>query len=206
MNRAFFKQPTLQLARALLGKRIVHEHANGLLSGRIVEVEAYMGPEDRAAHSYGGRRTTRTEVMYGPPGYAYIYLIYGMYHCFNVVSGPIDKPEAILVRAVEPIEGLDLMIQHRFPQKAVQGLTSRTLPHRLKRQLTNGPGKLCRAFDIDHRYYGHDLSQSPLMLEDDLNLLTRDIACGPRINIQYAEDARDYPWRFWIKDHPFVSK
>lgn len=200
MAKSFFEQPTLKLAKSLLGKELRHATNTGITSGRIIEVEAYMGPEDRAAHSFGGRRTKRTEVMYGPPGRAYIFLIYGMHLCFNIVSGPINKPEAILVRAIEPTEGINLMSKRRY-QKSVSELTSTK-----QIQLTNGPGKLTKALGITSECNGHDLTQAPLQIIDlENNVQDENIAMGPRINIDYAKEAIDYPWRFWIKDHPYVS-
>ncbi len=217
----FFRQPTLELATSLLGMELVHETAEGAAAGRIVEVEAYMGPEDKGAHSYGGKKTRRTEVMFGPPGHAYVYLIYGMYYCFNVVSGPPGKPEAILVRALEPTEGIPLMARRRKislpsglekvvdmpgkPSFSHDALSSTSL--RLLKRLTNGPGKLCAALGITKQQYGWDLARSPLYLRPGRSPIhPEQIARGPRINIDYAEEAKEYPWRFWIRDNPFVSQ
>lgn len=217
----FFQQSTLQLAPSLLGMELVHETEDGITSGLIVEVEAYMGPEDKAAHSYGGKKTRRTEVMFGPPGRAYVYLIYGMYYCFNIVSGPPGKPEAILVRALEPRQGIPLMARRRgialHPEltAALDKQGSLTTPfskliatHRRQLQaLTNGPGKLCTALAITKAQYGWDLTGSRLYLRPGLGPIPpQQIARGPRINIGYAEEAVEYPWRFWIRDNPFVSR
>ena len=128
LPRAFYARPVLQVARATIGKILVHESPQGRVSGRIVEAEAYRGPQDRAAHSFGGRRTARTEVMYGPPGYAYVFFVYGMHWHVNIVTTAVDAPEAVLIRAVEPLEGIELMARRR-------GLA----PER--RELTNGPGQ-----------------------------------------------------------------
>jgi DNA-3-methyladenine glycosylase len=198
--RDFFQQPTLELAKQLLGMEMVHETKEGTVAGRIIEVEAYKGPEDQAAHSFGGRRTKRTEVMYGAPGYAYIYLIYGMHLCLNIVTGPKEKPEAILIRALEPTQGIDLMGKHRnidvFDRKISKLKT-----------LTNGPGKVSKALNISMQQYGHDLTRSPLYIKfRSSKLQGNNIANGPRINIDYAGEACYYPWRFWIKGNPFVSK
>lgn len=140
MDQKFFNQNTLELSKQLLDAELIHQTDKGNVAGKIVEVEAYLGPDDRSAHSYGGRRTKRTEVMYGPPGHAYLYLIYGIHVCFNIVGGPPGKPEAILVRALEPTHGVETMIQNRAMEipKDSQGHWK---PNKLK-QLTNGPGKL----------------------------------------------------------------
>jgi len=189
----YIRANVLTVARELLGKLLVIRagHA-GRVSGRIVEVEAYRGPQDRAAHSYGGRRTKRVEPMYGIGGTAYVFFVYGMYHQFNVVTNVVDVPHAILVRAVEPFEGIDFMRRRRGGQP--------------DRNLTNGPGKLCQAMDIDRRLDGADLLGNKVWLEETEALSRRQIMSGPRIGIDYAEEWKDKPWRFWIKDNPFVSR
>ncbi|GAX91220.1 DNA-3-methyladenine glycosylase [Effusibacillus lacus] len=201
----FFHLPTLDLAKALLGTILVHETMEGTTSGIIVETEAYIGPEDKAAHSYGGIPTERTRVMFGPPGFAYVYQIYGMHYCFNVVSGEETAPEAILIRALEPVVGIPLMIRRR-------GLDIRQLPdgswptNKLK-LLTNGPGKLAQAMGISKDQYGLGLKDSSLRILPRRNKLSADqIRSGPRIGIEYAEEAREYPWRYWIAGNPYVSK
>lgn len=200
-----FQQSTLDLSRQLLGMELIHEIDGKATSGRIVEVEAYKGPEDRGAHSYGGRRTKRTEVMYGRPGHAYIYLIYGMHFCFNIVTGVPDKPEAILVRALEPLRGIDRMAERRGIHLAFDE-DGNPKQNKMK-PLTNGPGKLCQALGISMEQYGHDLTRKPLYIKSVSEPLAEEkIATGPRINIDYAGEARFYPWRFWIKDHSFVSR
>ncbi|MBM7646518.1 DNA-3-methyladenine glycosylase [Scopulibacillus daqui] len=199
ISREFFQMSSLHLAKALLGKTIVHETRQGTTSGIIVETEAYMGPEDRAAHSFGGKRTERTKIMYEEAGHAYIYLIYGMHLCLNIVSGPKEKPEAILIRALEPASGIHLMCERRKIKPEALTLSKKKL-------LTNGPGKLTKALGITMSLYGHCLTEQPLFLvEEGYRLNDSDIASGPRINIQYAQEAVHYPWRFWIKDNPFVS-
>lgn len=199
----YYRQPTLVLARNLLGKLLVHDAPDGRASGYIVETEAYIGPADKAAHSYGGRITPRTKVMYGPPGRAYVYFIYGMHYCLNVVSGTEGAPEAILIRALEPVNGIPLMIRRR-------GLSldpdAGHWPIRRLKQLTNGPGKLAQAMGISKQQYGWSLTDSLLQICPGLSITPEQIASGPRIGIEYAEEARDNPWRFWIRDNPFVSK
>ncbi|HEV7684434.1 MAG TPA: DNA-3-methyladenine glycosylase [Pyrinomonadaceae bacterium] len=183
----------LTVARELLGKLLVVPNRSGKrVSGRIVEAEAYRGPQDRAAHSYGGRRTKRTEPMYGVGGTAYVFFVYGMYNQFNVVTNVIDTPHAVLIRALEPVEGIELMRKRRDNQP--------------DHNLTNGPGKLCIAMDIDRELDGADLLGNRVWLEDAEKIPRSRIQCGPRIGIDYAEEWKDKPWRFWIKDNPYVSR
>lgn len=199
VSKDFFEQETLTLARELLGMELVHETNEGILAGKIVEVEAYKGPEDKAAHSYGGRRTTRTEVMYGEPGHVYMFLIYGMHHCFNIVTGPVGKPEAILIRGLEPTQGIDSMLCNRYGMK--ENYSKSHL-----RNLSNGPGKLCRAMDLNMKHYGLPLTNSPISIREHQPLQDSDIVIGPRINIDYAEEHIGLPYRFSIKNNPYVSK
>lgn len=183
----------LTVARDLLGALLVVPNADGQrVSGKIVEVEAYRGPEDRASHAYGGRRTRRTETMYQQGGVAYVYFVYGMYYQFNVVSNVIDTPHAILVRALEPVEGIELMRERRHLHP--------------DHNLTNGPGKLCIALGIDRELDGADLLGNRVWLEEYETISPRRIAKGPRIGIDYAEDWIDKPWRFWIRDNSYVSR
>lgn len=189
INPSFFHQPTLELARNLLGKYIVHEHSSGLLVGKIVETEAYMGPEDRAAHSFGNRRTKRTEVMFGEAGLIYTYQMH-THTLINVVAGPEDVPNAILIRAVEPIEGLEQMKEFR-----------KDLP---MKQWTNGPGKLTKAMAISMEHYGKHWSEKPLYMAEGEQVIS--ISTGPRIGIENSGEAVHYPYRFWEADNPFVSK
>jgi len=194
LPREFYTRPNVvTVARELLGKLLVVPAQDGTrVSGKIVEVEAYRGPEDRAAHSYGGRRTKRTETMYGLGGQAYVFFVYGMYNQFNVVTNKPDAPHAVLIRAVEPVEGLDLMRERR--------------PGKTGRNLTNGPGKLCIAFGIDRRLDAADLLGDSVWLEDAERIPRSRILAGPRIGIDYAEAWIDKPWRFWIRDNSFVSR
>lgn len=198
LTRDFYRRDTVTVAKELLGKVLVHDINGNLLKGKIVETEAYLGFEDKAAHSYGGKRTKRVEVMYGQPGIAYVYLIYGMYYCFNIITKEEGVPEGVLIRAVEPIENINQMAINRF-NKPYDELTNYQ-----KRNLTNGPGKLCLALVIDKRLNGIDLCGDRLYLEDDeeKNL---DIVQTTRINIDYAEEAKYFPYRFYIKDNPYVS-
>lgn len=189
----YLRSDVLIVARELLGKLLVVPGPNGeRVSGKIVEVEAYRGPEDRASHAYGGRRTKRTETMYRVGGVAYVYFVYGMYFQFNVVSGIEDTPHAILVRALEPVEGIEIMRRRRHSHA--------------DHNLTSGPGKLCIAMGIDRELNGADLLGSEVWLEEYEKMSPRRIARGPRIGIDYAEQWIDKPWRFWIKNNLYVSR
>jgi DNA-3-methyladenine glycosylase len=194
LPRAFYtRRNVLTIARDLLGKLLVVPDEDGRrVSGMIVEVEAYRGPEDRASHAFGGRRTKRTETMYREGGNAYVYFVYGMYYQFNVVCNVPDIPHAILVRALEPVEGIELMRERRHRQP--------------DHNLTNGPGKLCIALNIDRALNGADLLGDRVWIEDYQSVPARRIAKGPRIGIDYAQEWIDKPWRFWIRDNSYVSR
>ena len=194
LPREFYTRTNvLAVARDLLGKLLVVPTPSGKrLSGTIVEVEAYRGPQDRAAHSFGGRRTKRTETMYGIGGTAYVFFVYGMYYQFNVVTNNAEAPHAVLIRAVEPVEGIELMRKRRHGQP--------------DHNLTNGPGKLCIALGIDRRLDAADLLGEKVWLEPGKKVSRSHIATGPRIGIDYAQEWKDKPWRFWLKGNPFVSR
>lgn len=198
LNREFYNRDSIVVAKELLGKVLVYESGGQKISAKIVETEAYMGIEDKAAHSYGGRRTPRVEVMYGSPGVAYIFLIYGLHCCFNIVTNEADIPQAVLIRAAEPVEGREYMAQRRF------GTSYEQLAKSQRKGLTNGPGKLCGALSIDRNVNGEDLCGNNLYLEEgedqDFSIVTTK-----RVGIDYSEEARDYPWRFYIKDNEYVS-
>lgn len=194
LSREFYTRGNvLTVARDLLGKLLVVPAADGQrVSGMIAEVEAYRGPEDRASHAYGGRRTRRTETMYQEGGVAYVYFVYGMYYQFNVVSNVAGTPHAILVRALEPVEGIELMRERRHLHP--------------DHNLTNGPGKLCIALGIDRELDAADLLGDRVWLEEFQTVSPRRIARGPRIGIDYADEWIDKPWRFWIRDNSYVSR
>ncbi len=198
LHRDFYNRDSLVVANELLGKYLVHNIEGVKLVGKIVETEAYRGPEDKAAHSYGGRRTPRVEVMYGPAGYAYVYLIYGMYNCFNVVTNKEGTPHAVLVRGIEPMGSLDEFAQNRY-QKSYKELNKSQI-----KALSNGPGKLCQALLIDRAYNGEDLCRNRLYIttgnDDDFEIIS-----AKRVGIDYAEEAKDFLWRFYIKDNSYVS-
>lgn len=198
LGREFYNRDSLIVARELLGKVLVHKINGNKISARIVETEAYMGVDDKAAHSYGGRRTERVEVMYGGPGYSYVFFIYGMYNCFNIVTREEGIPQAVLIRAVEPVEGFDIMAESRFKKPFNQ------LTNSQNKGLTNGPGKLCMALSIDRNLNGEDLCDNKLYLEE-WESQKISIVEAKRIGIDYAEEAKDYLWRFYIKDNKYVS-
>jgi len=195
LEREFYtRADTLLVARELLGKLLVVPAAGGeRVSGRVVETEAYLGAGDKASHAFGNRRTARTETMYAVGGTAYVYFVYGMHHQFNVVTGAEGSPHAVLVRALEPAEGLELMRLRR--------------PVKDDRALTSGPGKLCRALGIDRSFDGADLTGGRLWLEDDgARVRPGEVASGPRVGVAYAGEDALRPWRFWNKGNPFVSR
>jgi len=195
LSREFYtRADVLTVARRLLGQVLVVPTRNGdRVSGIIVETEAYQGPEDRASHAYGGRRTRRTEPMYRTGGTAYVYFVYGMYHQFNVVTNVPEIPHAVLIRALEPVEGIELMRARRRGQSDVN--------------LANGPGKLSIALAIDRSLDGADLLEDRVWIErGERQIPSSLIVRGPRIGIDYAGEWVEKPWRFWIRDNPFVSR
>lgn len=197
LKRDFYERDTLTVAKELLGKYLVHNSTEGTTIGKIVETEAYIGPSDPGSHAYKGLKSRRTEVQFGPGGYAYIYQIYGIYFCFNVVTQKIELPEVVLIRAVEPIEGIVLMTKRRkFSEITVKNVIN----------LTNGPSKLCTAMGIDKSLYGVDLCGEKLFVGSHNPKVDFEIVSTPRINIDYAGEAKNYPWRFVIKNNKFVSK
>jgi DNA-3-methyladenine glycosylase len=193
----FYRYTALEAAPRLLGQHLVRRTEDGYIICRIVETESYGGAEDKGSHAYGGRRTARTEVMFSAGGLAYVYLIYGMYHCLNVVTAEQDNPQAVLIRAVEPLTPLDAEHMALYRDIAVKRPSD----------LSGGPGKLCRALRIDKSLNGTrlDVHGGPLRLEKGDNPLHLDIVQSPRINIPYAEEYAHLPWRFYIKDNPYVS-
>lgn len=189
LPRSFYEGGVLDVAKAMVGTVLVHRAPEGVTAGRIVECEAYRGPEDLAAHSAGGRRTKRTDVMFGPPGHAYMFLLYGMHWAFNAVVGPEGHPHAVLVRAIEPVIGADLMAARRgVPANSVR--------------LTNGPGKVCAALALDARAYGLDLCGDTLFLAAGER---GKVGRSPRINVDYAGEWAKKPWRFYERGNRYVS-
>jgi DNA-3-methyladenine glycosylase len=190
LPRSFYERSTVVVAKQLLGKYLVRKHPKGDTVGRIVETEAYVGPQDLACHASRGR-TARTEVMFGPPGHAYVYFIYGFYNMLNLVTEAKDYPAAVLIRAVEPVDGIELMRSRR--------------KNGLLRNLASGPGKLCQAFGIDRSLNGADLCASELFVEDR-GEATPKIQATPRIGVDYAGKWKDKRFRFVIRGSEFVSK
>jgi len=194
LSRHFFARTTLSVARELLGCRLVRRIDGRRVSGVIVEAEAYIGEEDLACHCRAGR-TPRTEIMFGRPGVAYVYFAYGMHWMFNIVTERKGFAAAILIRALEPLEGIDLMRRHRR-QDAL-------------RSLCGGPARLTQALRIDRRHNGVDLCarKTEVWIEAGQAPAPRQIGCGPRVGIDYApEPWRSQPWRFFVRDNPFVSR
>jgi DNA-3-methyladenine glycosylase len=194
LDRDFFtRTDTLRVARELLGKLLVVPTVDDRrVSGMIVETEAYLGEIDKAAHSYGGRRTERNEITYAEGGHVYVFFVYGMYFQLNLVTGLADHPHVVLIRAVEPVEGIEIMRERRGPMK--------------DKNLTSGPGKLCMAFGITRDLNGEDLVSGERIWVEEYRKVGKTVESGPRVGIDYAEEFVEMPWRFWVKDNEFVSK
>ncbi|WP_187262531.1 DNA-3-methyladenine glycosylase [Pontibacter beigongshangensis] len=191
----FYTRPhVVQVAQELLGKYLFTNIGGIVTGGKIVETEAYSGENDRACHAHLNRRTQRTEIMYHQGGVAYVYLVYGIYHLFNIITNEAGKADAVLVRAIEPTEGLEEMQLRR------------NMPF-LKPNLTAGPGVLSIALGISKKHYGTDLSGHTIWVEDrGLQVPSERIAIGPRIGVDYAGDDALLPWRFWLKENKWVSR
>jgi len=188
------RSDVVKIAKELLGKILVTKWNNIETSGRIVEVEAYNGVVDKASHAAGGRRTNRNEVMYGEGGMSYVYLCYGIHHLFNVVTNRPETPHAILIRALEPIRGIDVMLE-------------RTGKKKLDNTLTKGPGNVSKALGISFKVHSglSLLSKELFIAEDYFKLSKKDIIASPRIGVDYAGEDALLPYRFFIKGNPFVS-
>ena len=200
IRKEFYNRSALDIAKDLLGKVLVREVDGKVLRGKIVETEAYIGANDKACHAYNGRRTKRTEVLYEEGGISYIYFIYGLYHCFNVVTNKKDVAEAVLIRALEPLNEFDYISNVRY-KKPYEELTKAQF-----KNLTNGPSKLCLAYLLDKDLNKVKLyEKGPVYITDDSNE-DFEIIETKRIGIDYAEEAKDFLWRFYIKDNIYVSK
>ncbi|AWO01053.1 DNA-3-methyladenine glycosylase [Chitinophaga alhagiae] len=194
LELAFYEQnDVMKVSKALLGKLLVTEIDGVRTSGRIVETEAYAGATDKASHAYNNRRTSRTEIIYAPGGVAYVYLCYGIHHLFNVVTHGRDVPHAVLVRALEPLEGLERMLL-------------RTGKTKIDYTLTAGPGSLTKALGITTGLTGQSLLGNTVWIEDAPALPPRQIAIGTRVGVAYAMEDAYRPYRFWVKDSKWVSK
>lgn len=191
LTRTFYNRDTLTVARELLGKYVVRRRGERFLCGRICETEAYIGRMDKACHAYNYRRTARTETLFAPPGTAYIYLIYGMYHCLNFVTEAEGEPCAVLIRGLEPAGDGELLARQRYG-KALGELS----PYQRKNFL-NGPGKLCRALDLTRAQNGLDLTGDELFVWD-AGEPAPPFYTGKRVGIDYAGEAVDFPWRFYV--------
>lgn len=190
LTREFYDRDTLTVAKDLLGCLLVREYEGERLVGRITETEAYIGRCDKACHAYGYKRTPRTETLFARPGTAYLYLIYGMYTCLNFVTERSGEPAAVLIRGVEAVEGAQAMARLRFGK----GLNELTAYQR--KNFLNGPGKVCKGMALDRKLNGHDLLTPPLYVLPREGTVG-EIHCGPRIGVDYAQEAKDFPWRFW---------
>ncbi len=187
-------EDVLLLAKQLLGKQLFTSIDGRLTGGTIVETEAYHGVTDKASHAYGGRFTARTAPMYQAGGISYVYLCYGIHHLFNVVTGVENNPHAVLIRGIEPMVGLDVMLDRRKMQKMAPRLTA-------------GPGALAQAMGIDKKLNAKDLQGDEIWIEDaGIHVKPEQLVASPRIGVAYAEDHALLPWRFYIKGNPYVSK
>jgi DNA-3-methyladenine glycosylase len=187
LGRGFYNRPTLKVAKELLGKYLVVQKDGVRLSGKIVETEAYVGFNDPASHAFR-KKTPRNQVMFGHPGHAYVYFTYGMLHCLNFVTEKNGYPAAVLIRALEPVEGIELMKKRRGKQKL--------------QDLASGPGKLCQALDVDRRLNGADLC-GDLIYVENRGEAVKTIARSSRIGINEGKEKK---WRFFIKGSEFVSR
>ena len=208
LDKYFFQNDGLYVAKNILGKFLIREYDNMQIVTKIVETEGYMGIKDKAAHVYNDKKTDRTKPLYLEGGHIYVYLIYGMYHCLNISANVENIPECVLIRAVEPIIGLDKIAFNRY-KKSYDDLTTYQ-----KKNITNGPGKLCMALQIDRSLNSQYILDSNLYISDfyinkngEKVFADNDfeVVESKRINIDYAEEAKDYLWRFYIKDNKYVS-
>ena len=192
-EKFYNRQDVTRIAKELIGKLLVTRLDDQLTSGRIIETEAYAGVIDKASHAYGGRRTRRTEIMFGPPGFAYVYLCYGIHHLFNIVTNRQDVPHAVLIRALEPVEGIDLMVERS--NKVIADYT-----------LTRGPGNVSKALGIRTSHTGMSLSSDELFLADDgFRYDEQDILASPRIGVDYAGEDALLPYRYFVRNNRYVS-
>ena len=207
MNRDFFQQDAINLAKDILGKYLIREYDGIQIVSKIVETEAYMGVNDKAAHVYGDKKTDRTMPLYLDGGHIYVYLIYGMYYCLNISANKENIPECVLIRAIEPVKGIEEICENRY-KKNYSNLSTYQ-----KKNISNGPGKLCMALNIDKSLNSKSILDNELYISDfyyeEGKKIFADykfeIEIDKRINIDYAEEAKDYLWRFYIKYNKYVS-
>ena len=200
INKEFYNRSAVDVAKDLLGKVLVREVDGKILKGKIVETEAYIGESDKACHAYNGRRTKRTEPLYGEGGISYIYFIYGLYHCLNVVTREENVAEAVLIRALEPLNEFDYISQIRY-KKDFNELTKTQI-----KNLANGPSKLCLAYLIDKNLNEDKLYEKGEHYIEEHESEDFEIVETKRIGIDYSEEAKDFLWRFYIKNNNFISK
>lgn len=195
LSKSFFlRDDVVLISKELLGKYLYTNIDGVVTAGMIVETEAYRGPEDKASHAYGNRKTLRTEPFYKEGGIAYVYLCYGIHYLFNIITNGVDIPHAILIRAIEPKEGIEEMLLRRRKTK-------------LSYELTSGPGALSMAMGINSKYNGISLNGKVIWLEDKgINFKESEIIASPRVGIAYAKEYVDKPWRFRVKDNPWTGK
>ena len=195
LPRSYYSnQDVLFLGRDLLGKVLFTEVEGNITAGIIVETEAYFGIQDKASHAYGGRRTDRTETLYTHGGVSYVYLCYGIHHLFNIVTSVEDEPHAVLIRAIEPLVGLDIMESRR------------NMPA-TKAAISSGPGSAAKALGIDRSFNMKDLNGTDIWIEDHhIQYTPEEIETGPRVGVAYAQEDALLPWRFWVKGNRYVSK
>lgn len=198
LPKSFYDRDTVAVARDLLGKLLVREFQGETLVCRIMETEAYVGRMDKACHAYGYKRTARTQTLFAPPGTAYIYLIYGMYHCLNLVTEPEGEPCAVLLRGAVPVQNRAIIADNRFGRKENE------LTRYQKRHFLDGPGKLCKGLALTRTENGLDLTVPPLYVCDGPAPDPANVHVGPRVGIDYAEEAVDFPWRFWAEEDGYA--
>jgi DNA-3-methyladenine glycosylase len=191
----YLQDDVVVIARDLIGKKILSVMGGELTSGIITETEAYRGYDDKACHAHLGRFTERTKIMYEEGGVAYVYLCYGIHHLFNVITNSKDRADAVLIRAVEPLAGIEVMLERRSKEK-------------LDKTLTSGPGNFTKAFGLDRSHYGADLTGDQVWIEEDKSvaLKAEDLTVSKRIGIDYAEEDKELPWRFYLNSSKYVSK
>ncbi|MCF7885479.1 MAG: DNA-3-methyladenine glycosylase [Candidatus Marinimicrobia bacterium] len=192
-SEKYYLQDSLELAQSLIGKYLVREINNQRICGKIVETEAYLGINDKASHTHNGKKTKRTKILYKKGGLVYVYTIYGIYHCFNIVANRASIPQAVFIRALEPVEGQGIMENNRKSKI------------RKTEELTNGPAKLCQALKLNKTLYGLDLKQGKILYLEEGEKID-NIVKSPRINVDYAEEDKNKPWRFYEAGNPYVSR